>query len=335
MASTNGTNDLLIDISAPEGTSLDVPNITIKNYATDGSFETVHTIAYEVNWHVYYMTPTPGEDTNVAFEDSFSLIETILEEFIISNAPGCPHGVNVLRMGSNTLAVCYDGFHYLYDTDVFYISVYVKGDICEGDRLCISPINFESVKSYNVSTIQNPAYSLVQGTSHFENFTRISSIVMLPNSIVEAPSGLSVFLFSDESSTKTSNIQIDCISVIPVSELYVALYDQSNASNTEPVERISEDDILNVKETYKPIQELLDIVLPTFFFKNLCASYDKVESLRIVSAKIVPNPASINTEVTLQAEIEDIDYVLQYAPLFCGTFDCGAVIQTNQIDGQP
>lgn len=332
MANVNGTNDLMIDIAAPDGSFLDVPFETIVNYAPDGSFETVEGICDETSWESYYMTPydSPnGSDSGNSVDNLFSFEEG---DFIITDIPNCPHGMNAIEMESSTLA--FVGENYLnYDissTDVLYISAYIKGDICDGDRLCISPMDFEMARSTDINIIKSESYSLVHGLSHFDDFTRISSIVMLPDSIPSVGCRPSIFLFSDESSSKTSNIQIDCVNIISVSDLYSKLYVQSNNLILASIERASEDEVLTVKKVYQPIQELLDTVLPTFFFGDLNASYDKVESLRITSAKIVPNPASINDEITLQAAVEDIDYVLQYAPLFCGTFDCGANVYPSE-----
>lgn len=333
MANVNGTNDLVIDIAAPGSSLLDVPFETITNYAPDGSFETVEGICDETSWKSYYMTPydSPnGSDSRNSVINLFSFEEGY---FVITDIPDCPHGMNALGMESSTLA--FSGISYfsypIYGTDVLYISAYIKGDICNGDCLCVSPIDFEIAKNMDINIIKSESYSLVHGFSHFDDFTRISSIVMIPDSIPDVTCAPSIFLFSDESSSKTSNIQIDCVSVIPVQDLYSKLYVQSNNLSLSSIERASEDEVLAVKKVYQPIQELLDTVLPTFFFEDLNASYDKVESLRITSAQIVPNPASINDEITLQAAVEDIDYVLQYAPLFCGTFDCGANVYPTEI----
>lgn len=83
---------------------------------------------------------------------------------------------------------------------------------------------------------------------------------------------------------------------------------------------------------YNDIKEILDTVLSGYVPVELSFSVSQSIRVRILSANIVPNPASINTDVTLQVKAEEEEGPISvYQPIFTGTIISGMEFYQGHI----
>lgn len=310
MAFVNGTNDTTIDITniGVDNTEQleDYPDVVmLQNRWSQGSFE-------DGIYKEYTFFARGGQD-------SYEEIEDTITEHTTSSLTGnnCLHYNCVSLPAGNILSyIPTAGDNTFSDINVreniYLIRAWIKGKISREDTLYINPFvianqfldNYENIKEIAKNT------GIVLTDIEFSDWAEVHVVVtnavdagIDENIIISGMESCGIQLIRPEISTEYSDFFIDGLSFINLYPIHKKTGAQTAIASY-------------VEANILPY-------FPAWFKDQYYFSTSRVESLRILSAKIIPNPASINTEVTIQAEVEDIDYLIRYDPIFCGTAICG------------
>lgn len=86
---------------------------------------------------------------------------------------------------------------------------------------------------------------------------------------------------------------------------------------------------------YEPIRQFIDENFPVYVPGSITVSVSQTIRVRILSASIVPNPATINESVVLEVDAqEENGPVLLYHPTYSGTIYSGMQYYSGQIPTQ-
>lgn len=313
MAFVNGTNDDTIDITniGIDNTEQleDYPDVVmLQNRWPQGSFED----------DIYKEYAFFARDDN----DGYSEIEDTITEHTTDSLTGSrclhydcislPDGKILSQIPTNTDNTANESYIY---ANIYLIRAWIKGKISQEDTLYINPFveNHKFIDIDQDIELKELAANtgIVITDAEFSDWTEVHAVVPIAfyndkindDIIINGTYACGIQLIRPDDSTEYSDFFIDGISIINLLPIYekqmVAIADEEY-----------------VKANILPY-------FPAWFRAQYYFSTSKIESLQVKSAKIIPNPASINTEVKIQAEVEDIDYLIRYDPMFCGTAICG------------
>lgn len=241
-----------IKITAPHG--VDYSPATLVNQAFCGGFEEqILDIAdtFEDSyagdyWIIYGLEPTTDTQTEITWmiedDGSGNFLSMAVEDCIHYLTDGAVNPCKILTIDTDTYphglfigSSDYPSDHIqVYpQTHFIYISAYIKGTIAEGDTLSILP--YMMVQHLNTTTnewtldkIRNPAYALVQGAGHFDDWTRISAVVVTPDNIDNQSSafeyGSTIVFLKKADSTDITLVDVDAIQVFLLNDFYNILH---------------------------------------------------------------------------------------------------------------